>query len=236
MASKGTARASVRTKAATAKDSGPPTARITRAMATRDNGTARKTPAKTKAKAPAKTTAKVCGNVPEKGHVSEQVKVSHHRDPIMAYLRIRPHLGHDTPSTPYLHPLSTASVRITDPSPHPSSTLPSSSTYTFSHIFPAPTSQSAFFTKTTLPLIKDALNGQNGLLFAYGVTNSGKTYSVQGGSKEGSAGILPRTLDVIFNSIQGLQGDGRVRPYSLPDCCTFNHQHSTFLSASMLLN
>lgn len=58
--------------------------------------------------------------------------------------------------------------------------------------------------------MKDVLEGQNGLLFAYGVTNSGKTYTVQGGSEQGSAGILPRTLDVIFNSVEGLQGDGRV--------------------------
>ena len=60
------------------------------------------------------------------------------------------------------------------------------------------------------PLIKDALEGQNGLLFAYGVTNSGKTYTMQGGNTDGSAGILPRTLDVIFNSIEGLHGNGKV--------------------------
>ena len=68
-----------------------------------------------------------------------------------------------------------------------------------------------FFQKTTLPVVKDLLQGQNGLLFTYGVTNSGKTYTVQGGAEAGTAGILPRTLDVIFNSIEGLHGDGRVR-------------------------
>lgn len=118
---------------------------------------------------------------------------------------------------PYLAPLSDTSVRMTDPNDpqnKPSrfrpSTLPPSSTYTFSHVFPPNTSQSDFFTKTTLPLVRDVLQGQNGLLFTYGVTNSGKTYTVQGGTTEGSAGILPRTLDVLFNSIDGLHGDGRV--------------------------
>jgi kinesin family member 20 len=83
-------------------------------------------------------------------------------------------------------------------------------TYTFTHIFPASTSQSAFFAKTTLPLVRAALcQGENGLVFAYGVTNSGKTYTVQGASGKDSAGILPRTLDVIFNSIHGLQGEAR---------------------------
>ncbi|KIP06938.1 hypothetical protein PHLGIDRAFT_13558 [Phlebiopsis gigantea 11061_1 CR5-6] len=95
------------------------------------------------------------------------------------------------------------------------STVPPPSIYTFSHIFPPATSQFDFFTKTTLPLVKDVLEGQSGLLFTYGVTNSGKTYTIQGGSEHGSAGILPRTLDVIFNSIDGLHGDGRFRPVRL---------------------
>jgi kinesin family member 20 len=85
-----------------------------------------------------------------------------------------------------------------------------SSVFTFSHVFPPNTDQSTFFLRTTLPLIKDVLEGQNGLLFAYGVTNSGKTYTMQGGNTDGSAGILPRTLDVIFNSIEGLHGNGKV--------------------------
>jgi kinesin family member 20 len=99
-----------------------------------------------------------------------------------------------------------------NPSRFRPSTLPPSSIYTFSHVFPPKTTQSDFFTKTTLPLVRDVLSGQNALLFTYGVTNSGKTYTVQGGSKDGSAGILPRTLDVMFNSIAGMHGDGRVSP------------------------
>src|ERR1700722_1478263 len=137
-----------------------------------------------------------------------------------AYLRIRPYLGEREPSSlPYLTPLFDTTVRMTDPrhdaqtksSMFRPSVLPQSSIYTFSHVFPPLTTQSDFFTKTTLPLIGDVLQGQNALLFTYGVTNSGKTYTVQGGSREGSAGIVPRTLDVVFNSIEGLQGDGRVR-------------------------
>ncbi|EGO05186.1 hypothetical protein SERLA73DRAFT_157806 [Serpula lacrymans var. lacrymans S7.3] len=77
------------------------------------------------------------------------------------------------------------------------------------------THQSEFFEKTTLPLVRDLLDGQNGLLFTYGVTNSGKTYTVQGGNEPGSAGILPRALDAIFNSIEGLHNDGRYRPVRL---------------------
>ncbi|KAG5728561.1 Kinesin-like protein KIF20B [Termitomyces sp. T112] len=145
------------------------------------------------------------------------------REPVMAFLRIRPYLGNDEASPqPYLTPLSDTSVRMADPNEQQikaerfrSSTLSPSSIYTFSHVFPPDTIQSDFFTRTTLPLVQDVLQGHNGLLFTYGVTNSGKTYTVQGGTKAGSAGILPRSLDVIFNSIDGLHGDGKFRPVRL---------------------
>jgi kinesin family member 20 len=90
------------------------------------------------------------------------------------------------------------------------SAAPTSSLYTFSHVFPPATQQPEFFAKTTLPLVENLLNGEDGLLFAYGVTNSGKTYTMQGGSQESSAGILPRTMDVLFNSVEGLQGNSKV--------------------------
>ncbi|TIC01948.1 kinesin-domain-containing protein [Wallemia mellicola] len=74
-------------------------------------------------------------------------------------------------------------------------------------------SQSDFFKQTTLPLVEDVLlKSQNALLFAYGVTNSGKTYSMQGGQGEGQEGIIPRTLDVIFNSIGELKANHDFRP------------------------
>ena len=42
-----------------------------------------------------------------------------------------------------------------------------------------------------------------GLLFSYGITNSGKTYTMMG--KPDQTGVLPRTLDIIFNSISHVQ-------------------------------
>jgi Tfp pilus assembly ATPase PilU len=106
---------------------------------------------------------------------------------------------------------------MNDPSgnaPNPSryrlSTTPQSSVYSFSHVFEPITTQPEFFAKTTLPLVQDLLHGQSGLFFAYGVTNSGKTHTMQGGNDPNSAGMIPRTFDVIFNSITTLQSDDRV--------------------------
>ncbi|KIK70421.1 hypothetical protein GYMLUDRAFT_32426 [Collybiopsis luxurians FD-317 M1] len=169
-------------------------------------------------KPPSKSAASAARKVAKNANALEA-----EREPIMAYLRIRPNANEDDQvSSPYLTQLSDTSVRMTDPQDHGnpssrfrSSTVTPSSTYTFSHIFAPNTTQADFFTKTTLPLVRDVLEGQNALLFTYGVTNSGKTYTVQGGSNQGSAGILPRSLDVIFNSIEGLHGSGKYRPVRL---------------------
>ena len=42
-----------------------------------------------------------------------------------------------------------------------------------------------------------------GLIFAYGITGSGKTHTMTGMPSD--SGLLPRCLDVIFNSIGELQ-------------------------------
>ena len=47
--------------------------------------------------------------------------------------------------------------------------------------------------------MQDVIQGKNALLFAYGVTGSGKTYTMSGSHND--SGVMPRALDVIFNSI-----------------------------------
>lgn len=44
---------------------------------------------------------------------------------------------------------------------------------------------------------------QLGLLFTYGVTGSGKTFTMTG--SQGQGGLLPRSLDMIFSSIGPFQ-------------------------------
>ncbi|XP_021509045.1 kinesin-like protein KIF20A [Meriones unguiculatus] len=73
--------------------------------------------------------------------------------------------------------------------------------FTFSQIFGPEVGQASFFNLTVKEMVKDVLRGQNWLIYTYGVTNSGKTYTIQGTIKDG--GILPRSLALIFNSLQG---------------------------------
>ncbi|NWZ74717.1 KI20A protein, partial [Poecile atricapillus] len=73
--------------------------------------------------------------------------------------------------------------------------------FTFSQVFGPETTQSEFFEGSMKDIVRGYVNGVNGLVFTYGVTNAGKTYTIQGTSKD--LGILPRSLDVIFNHIRG---------------------------------
>ncbi|KAG2463226.1 KI20B protein, partial [Polypterus senegalus] len=49
-------------------------------------------------------------------------------------------------------------------------------------------------------MVKDLVDGVNSLVFTYGVTSAGKTYTLLG--PENNAGILPRCLHVLFNTIK----------------------------------
>ncbi|XP_072813050.1 kinesin-like protein KIF20A isoform X1 [Vicugna pacos] len=73
--------------------------------------------------------------------------------------------------------------------------------FTFSQIFGPEVGQASFFNLTVKEMVKDVLKGQNWLIYTYGVTNSGKTHTIQGTIKD--VGILPRSLTLIFNSLQG---------------------------------
>ncbi|XP_024121813.1 kinesin-like protein KIF20A [Oryzias melastigma] len=73
--------------------------------------------------------------------------------------------------------------------------------FSFSKIFGPETSQRQFYDATLKVMINDVLKGENRLLYTYGVTNSGKTYTIQGSGQE--AGLLPRALVSLFRKLQG---------------------------------
>nr|XP_014339534.1 PREDICTED: kinesin-like protein KIF20B [Latimeria chalumnae] len=73
--------------------------------------------------------------------------------------------------------------------------------FNFSRVYGPETTQKQFFEGTVKSLIKDFLNGQNSLVFTYGITNAGKTYTFQGSQHD--LGILPRSINMLFNSIEG---------------------------------
>ncbi|XP_061451506.1 kinesin-like protein KIF23 isoform X8 [Rhineura floridana] len=75
--------------------------------------------------------------------------------------------------------------------------------YSFKEVFNIGATQRHVFDVVARPLVDDLIHGKNGLLFTYGVTGSGKTHTMTG--SPGDGGLLPRSLDMIFNSIVTLQ-------------------------------
>lgn len=97
--------------------------------------------------------------------------------------------------------------------------------------------QSELFEDTVKSQMSDFLDGKNALIFSYGVTNAGKTYTIQGKAEKtgkferalalivlqccgtflGSSkepGILPRVLDATFHHIGDHQyEDMDLKPY-----------------------
>ncbi|TNN65113.1 Kinesin-like protein KIF20A [Liparis tanakae] len=84
--------------------------------------------------------------------------------------------------------------------------------FSFSQICGQEVTQSELFEDTVKRQMSDFLDGKNALIFSYGVTNAGKTYTIQGTPKE--PGILPRVLDASFHYIGGRLYEGMDRkPY-----------------------
>uniref|UniRef100_T1J4H1 Kinesin-like protein n=1 Tax=Strigamia maritima TaxID=126957 RepID=T1J4H1_STRMM len=125
------------------------------------------------------------------------------RDPVEVYLRLRP-LDNRNDNV-CLEILNNTAIRLFPPETSLNSRGANMKEcqYAFKFVFEDAISQKALFDHVALPLVTDLLNGKNGLLFTYGVTGSGKTYTMTGLPQNG--GIMPRCLDVVFNTIGEIQ-------------------------------
>ncbi|KAI6239383.1 Kinesin-like protein [Aphelenchoides fujianensis] len=74
--------------------------------------------------------------------------------------------------------------------------------YKFAHVFEGYETQRAVFERCGYDFVENLIGGTNSLLFTYGVTGSGKTYTMTGDARDDSSGIIPRSVDVLFNSIK----------------------------------
>ncbi|XP_055376504.1 kinesin-like protein KIF23 [Condylostylus longicornis] len=75
--------------------------------------------------------------------------------------------------------------------------------YIFKYVFQENSGQRAVYEKVARPLVENLVRGKNSLLFTYGVTGSGKTFTMTGDTKE--QGIMPRCLDALFKTISDYQ-------------------------------
>eukprot|EP01116_Phalansterium_solitarium_P015969 TRINITY_DN3605_c0_g1_i2.p1 TRINITY_DN3605_c0_g1~~TRINITY_DN3605_c0_g1_i2.p1 ORF type:complete len:995 (-),score=287.46 TRINITY_DN3605_c0_g1_i2:249-3095(-) len=126
------------------------------------------------------------------------------REPMKVYLRVRPISSDEAErkETNCIHLQGNGAISIRAPKDSlafRATGAESETQFSFADVFDTSASQQDVFRGTALPLVEDFLQGGNGLLFAYGITNAGKTYTISGTKSQ--QGILPRMLDVVFNSI-----------------------------------
>ncbi|XP_069699191.1 kinesin-like protein KIF23 isoform X2 [Periplaneta americana] len=133
----------------------------------------------------------------------EHLRQAEEKDVVKVFCRIRS--PQDENYTSCLRILSDKEVSLISHNAASSRAGPKELHCTFRQVFKGDDSQQTVFKQVALPLIKNLFSGRNGLLFAYGITGSGKTYTMTGDSQD--SGIIPRSLDVIFNNITHLQAD-----------------------------
>uniref|UniRef100_A0A3Q3JEY8 Kinesin motor domain-containing protein n=1 Tax=Monopterus albus TaxID=43700 RepID=A0A3Q3JEY8_MONAL len=128
---------------------------------------------------------------------------SQEKEHLHVYLRIRPFTStesHNGESQDCVTIEAPDTVLLKSPRLSVDRSLPQTGQrFQFSQVYGPETTQRELFEGTVKELVKDVLVGGHSLVFTYGVTNAGKTFTFLG--PETDAGILPRSLDVIFSSI-----------------------------------
>ncbi|EPS69031.1 hypothetical protein M569_05730 [Genlisea aurea] len=76
--------------------------------------------------------------------------------------------------------------------------------YAFDRAFGPNTSTDEVYEVAARPVVKAAMDGINGTVFAYGVTSSGKTHTMHG--DQNSPGIIPLAIRDVFGIIQDTPG------------------------------
>ncbi|KAK3412575.1 kinesin-like protein KIN-7D, mitochondrial [Eucalyptus grandis] len=76
--------------------------------------------------------------------------------------------------------------------------------YAFDKVFGPHTTSQDVYEVAAKPVVKAAMEGVNGTVFAYGVTSSGKTHTMHG--DQNSPGVIPLAIKDVFSMIQDTPG------------------------------
>ena len=128
---------------------------------------------------------------------------------IQVFLRMRPPNGKeekagDNCDVVHFNP-ETNSVHLMEKKQNP---------YTFTKVFGAKSRQDDVFNTVAKKAVEDAFDGYHGLVFVYGQTGTGKTFTISNKTK-GEEGMLQRACKLVFGKIE----DDRKGDYDVK--CTF---------------
>jgi hypothetical protein len=117
-------------------------------------------------------------------------------DRIKIFLRVRPEIKTEKSIN---FTIEDQTIRIHPPSGATTSAFCVDKSFSFRGIFGPNSTQEEVFSTAAAPLLTEFLDGSDVLLFCYGSTNAGKTFTITG-TKDGP-GILKRSLESIITQI-----------------------------------
>ncbi|KAF8397540.1 hypothetical protein HHK36_016458 [Tetracentron sinense] len=86
--------------------------------------------------------------------------------------------------------------------------------FTFDKVFGPKAQQRSIYDHAIFPIVNEVLEGFNCTVFAYGQTGTGKTYTMEGGMKtkgggelSAQAGVIPRAVRQIFDTLEAQKAD-----------------------------
>lgn len=123
--------------------------------------------------------------------------------PVQVFLRLRPLFAEEKGTLAHdcIKILNDTTVEMIAPPDSAASKYGEKvSKYSFSRVFNAQADQDEVYRASAKPLVDSMFQGQNGLLFAYGITNSGKTYTIQGTKQ--NPGLLSGILKDVFSKME----------------------------------
>jgi len=75
--------------------------------------------------------------------------------------------------------------------------------FTFDAVYDWNCTQKEIYEQTAKPIVNSVMEGYNGTIFAYGQTGTGKTHTMDGGASPELQGIIPRTFQHVFETVEG---------------------------------
>jgi len=133
---------------------------------------------------------------------------------IRVFCRIRPLLGDEIEQNggeiKHILIQDEKSLEITKPLESPTGTGSNKIEkydFDFDHVFNQQARQETVFEEVS-QLVQSAIDGYNVCIFAYGQTGSGKTFTMEGDETGQHVGIIPRTIEKIFEETNGLIDKG----------------------------
>ncbi|KAH6936251.1 hypothetical protein HPB50_015044 [Hyalomma asiaticum] len=142
---------------------------------------------------------------------------------LKVYLRIRPQVGGQNFTCPAFQPCGDKVVEFTTAALEHRR----QKRFSFTKVFPEGSSQEQLFREAVQAPVDAFINGANVLLFTYGPTCGGKTYTMQGPPTD--PGIVPRTLDRLFNLLGHQVCKGApVRPDCFDDFVQLSEEEQAF--------